>query len=58
MTQNITASEKTTTVNRDDQQVKGCKTRVFKMTNYTFTGKLGELVERAENGCEDDVDYM
>jgi len=28
------------------------------MTNYKFKGKLGELIERAENGSENDVDYI
>jgi hypothetical protein len=28
------------------------------MTNYKFTGKLGELIERAEHGHEVDVDYI
>lgn len=28
------------------------------MTNYKFTGKLGELIEKAENGSEFDVDYI
>lgn len=28
------------------------------MTNYKFTGKLGELIEKAEHGTEADVDYI
>lgn len=28
------------------------------MTSYKFTGKLGELIERAELGNEEDVDYI
>jgi hypothetical protein len=28
------------------------------MTRNIFTGKLGELIERAELGDEDDVDYI
>ena len=28
------------------------------MTNYKFTGKLGELIEKAEHGSESDVDYI
>ena len=28
------------------------------MTIYKFTGKLGELIERAERGSEEDVDYI
>ena len=28
------------------------------MTNYKFSGKLGELIERAEHGSELDVDYI
>lgn len=28
------------------------------MTNYKFKGKLGELIERAETGNEEDVDYI
>lgn len=28
------------------------------MTSYKFTGKLGELIERAERGNEEDVDYI
>ncbi len=28
------------------------------MPNYKFTGKLGELIARAESGYEDDVDYI
>ena len=32
--------------------------RIAKMTNYKFRGKLGELIERAELGNDDDVDYI
>jgi hypothetical protein len=28
------------------------------MTNFKFTGKLGELIERAEQGNESDIDYI
>lgn len=28
------------------------------MTNYKFSGKLGEFIERAERGNEEDVDYI
>ncbi len=28
------------------------------MTNYKFSGKLGELIERAERGTAEDVDYI
>jgi hypothetical protein len=28
------------------------------MTSYKFTGKLGELIEKAEHGSELDVDYI
>ena len=28
------------------------------MTNYKFTGKLGQLIEKAEHGSELDVDYI
>ncbi len=28
------------------------------MTDYKFKGKLGELIERAERGRADDVDYI
>jgi len=28
------------------------------MTNYRFTGKLGELIEKAEEGSESNVDYI
>jgi hypothetical protein len=28
------------------------------MTRYKFTGMLGELIERAEQGNADDVDYI
>lgn len=28
------------------------------MTNYKFTGKLGELIEKGEHGSEVDVDYI
>lgn len=30
----------------------------FKMTSYKFTSKLGELIEKAESGGADDVDYI
>lgn len=28
------------------------------MTSYKYTGKLGELIEKAEHGSEFDVDYI
>ena len=28
------------------------------MTNYKFSGKLGELIEKAEHGNQEDVDYI
>ncbi len=28
------------------------------MTTSRYTGKLGELIEKAEHGCGSDVDYM
>lgn len=28
------------------------------MTSYKYTGKLGELIEKAEHGSELDVDYI
>jgi hypothetical protein len=28
------------------------------MTNYKFSGKLGEFIKRAEYGYEEDVDYI
>ena len=28
------------------------------MTSFKFSGKLGELIERAECGNDDDVDYI
>ena len=28
------------------------------MTNYKFTGELGDLIEKAEHGSELDVDYI
>lgn len=28
------------------------------MTSYKFTGKLAELITRAENGSDSDVDYI
>lgn len=28
------------------------------MTNYRFTGKLGELIEKAEHGSASDIDYI
>jgi hypothetical protein len=34
------------------------QTNKINMTNYKYTGKLGELVARAEHGNADDVDYI